>query len=94
LRVTEEGPRSAPPPREGSVFRAVLGYLAVVGGLAGLAGLYFVTVPEGNKEPLLLAIGLVLGWGSSVINSEYGASTTGRQLAQVTIDKAKQDAQP
>jgi hypothetical protein len=89
-----DGTKAGPPPREGSIFRAVLGYLAVIGGLAGLAGLYFIKVPEGNKEPLLLAIGLVLGWGSSVINSEYGASTTGRQLAQVTIDKAKQDANP
>jgi drug/metabolite transporter (DMT)-like permease len=70
---------------EGSVFRYVIGLMAIVGGLGGLAGLYFVEIPPGNKEPLLLAIGLVLGWGSGVINSEYGATTTGRKVAESAV---------
>lgn len=70
---------------EGGVFRYTIGLLAIIGGLAGLAGLYFVEIPAGNKEPLLLAIGLVLGWGSSVISSEYGATTTGRKVAEAAV---------
>jgi hypothetical protein len=44
-----------------------------------------IDVPSGNKEPLLLAIGIILGWGGSVINSEYGATTTGRKFAETAV---------
>jgi hypothetical protein len=70
---------------ESGFFRYVIGLLCIVGGLASLAGLYFIDVPAGNKEPLLLAIGLVLGWGSSVVSSEYGATTTGRKVAETAV---------
>lgn len=70
---------------EGHIFRYVIGMLCIVGGLASLAGLYFIEVPAGNKEPLLLAIGIVLGWGGGVVNSEYGATTTGRKFAESAV---------
>ncbi len=66
-------------------FRAALGLVALVGGLLGLAGLYFVPIPEGNREPLLLALGLVLGWGSTVIGYEFGSSPAGRKAADAGI---------
>ena len=75
----------AAPPREGALFRAVLGLLALAGGLMGLAGLYFVPIPEGNREPLLLALGLVLGWGSTVIGYEFGSSPAGRKAADAGV---------
>lgn len=67
------------------LFRAALGLLAIFGGLMGLAGLYFVPIPEGNREPLLLALGLVLGWGSTVIGYEFGSSPAGRRAANAGI---------
>ncbi len=73
------------PPREGSVYRALLGLVALVGGLLGLGGLYFVPIPEGNREPLLLALGLVLGWGSTVIGYEFGSSPAGRKAADAGV---------
>ncbi len=73
--------------REGHLFRALIGVLAMVTAIAGLVGLYFVEVPEGNREPLLLALGIVLSWGSSVIASEYGATTTGRKVAEAAVRK-------
>jgi hypothetical protein len=66
-------------------FRGLIGLMVLIGGLGALAGLYVVDIPPGNKEPLLLAIGIVLGWGGSVISSEYGATTTGRKVAESAV---------
>ena len=68
--------------RTGSTaIRAALALVALIGGLGGLAGLYFVPIPAGNREPLLLALGLVLGWGSTVIGYEFGSSPAARRAA-------------
>ena len=53
--------------------------------LAGMGLLYFVPIPEGNREPLMLALGLVLGWGSTVIGYEFGSSPAGRKAAQAGV---------
>lgn len=79
-----------PPPKDGSAFRALVGLLCIVGGLCGFAGLYFVEVPAGNRDALMLALGLVMGWGSAVVQSEYGASTTGRKAADSAIKRMEQ----
>lgn len=73
---------------ERSWFRHIIGGVAIVGGLLALAGLYFVEVPEGNREPLLLAIGLVLGWGGTVIGYEFGSSPAGRKAAEAGLRRA------
>lgn len=75
----------ASPPLEGSLYRAVLGLVALVGGLMGLGGLYFVPIPEGNREPLLLALGLVLGWGSMIVGYEFGSSPSARRAAEAGV---------
>lgn len=89
--MDESPPLPAPAPRDGGPFRVALGLVALVGGLAGLAGLYFIPIPEGNREPLLLALGLVLGWGSTVIGFEFGASPAGRKAAAAGV---REDAPP
>lgn len=68
-----------------STFRYTIGAIAIVGGLMGLGGLYFIAIPEGNKEPLLLALGIVLGWGATVIGYEFGSSPSGRKAAEAGI---------
>jgi len=72
-------------PRDSEPFRVALGLVALIGGLAGLAGLYFIPIPAGNRDPLLLALGLVLGWGSTVIGFEFGASPGGRKAAAAGV---------
>ena len=74
----------------GALFRAALGMVALVGGLLGLGGLYFVPIPSGNREPLLLALGLVLGWGSMVIGYEFGSSPAGRKAAEAGLRSSDQ----
>ena len=69
----------------GGRYRAALGIVALLGGLAGMSLLYFVPIPEGNREPLLLALGLVLGWGSTVIGYEFGSSPAGRRAAEAGV---------
>ncbi len=76
---------AAAPPREGSLYRAILGLLALLFGFLGFAGLFFVPIPEGNREPLLLALGLVLGWGGTVIGYEFGSSPAGRKAADAGV---------
>ena len=73
-----------------SPYRALLGLVALVGGLAGMGGLYFVPIPEGNREPLLLALGLVLGWGSTVIGYEFGSSPAGRRAAEAGLRASRE----
>lgn len=87
--MTDE-PKFSPPPSDGSGFRAVVGLIALIGGLAGFAMLFFVEVPEGNREPMLLALGFVMGWGGSVVSSEFGASSTGRKAADAAVKKIEQ----
>ena len=83
--MTDSPPPLPPDRRDGGPYRVALGLVALIGGLAGLAGLYFIPIPEGNREPLLLALGLVLGWGSTVIGFEFGSSPAGRKAAAAGV---------
>lgn len=75
----------AAPPRDGSKFRALIGLLAVLGGLAIVTALIFFSVPAQNRDAIMLALGLVLGWGSTVIGYEFGSSPTGRKAAEAGL---------
>ena len=48
--------------KDRSAFRYTIGLIVIIGGLAGLGALYRFEVPVGNREALLLALGIVLGW--------------------------------
>jgi hypothetical protein len=80
-----------PPPKEGLYFRALIGLLAIFGSLLGFAALFVVKVPPENKDAMMFALGIVFGWGSSVVQSEYGATTTGRKVADAAVRKIEQE---
>ena len=75
---------------ERHTFRYTVGMIAVLGGLVGLVALYWVEIPAGNRDAVVLALGIVLGWGSSVINGEWGSSPAGRAAAEVGAEVARQ----
>lgn len=77
-------------PMHGNGYRYTIGLIAVIGGLAGLAGLYVLEVPERNVEALLLALGIVLGWGSAVVQGEWGSSPAGRKAAEQGLKSTKE----
>lgn len=71
--------------RDSSFFRSVVGLLALVAGIGGFAALFWIEIPARNENALMFALGIVFGWGSAVIASEYGATTTGRKVAESAI---------
>lgn len=80
-----------PPPREGVYFRAMIGVLAMLTAIGGFAALFVVTVPPENRDAMMFALGAVFGWAASVVNSEYGATTTGRKVADAAVKKIEQE---
>jgi hypothetical protein len=85
--MNDEADSFAPPPKEGSGFRMIVGFVALAAAIIGFGALFFVAIPAGNRDALMFALGGVFGWGSSVVNSEFGASTTGRKAAESALKK-------
>ena len=54
--------------------RFILALLAIGVSCGIVAALILVPIPEVNREPLLLALGLVLGWGAAVFGFYFGTS--------------------
>ena len=63
--------------------RFVLAIIVIVLGGLIVAALIFVTIPEGNREPLLLALGLVLAWGGKGFDYYFGTSESSAQISPV-----------
>ena len=72
---------------KGSILRAFVGLLALGGAMTGFFLLFYIEIPQRNENALLLALGVVLGWAGAVVGSEYGATTTGRKVAESAIRK-------
>lgn len=80
-------------PRDNALFRAVVGFLALGAGIAGFIALFWIEIPARNENALMFAMGIVFGWGSAVIASEYGATTTGRKVAESAIRRIERNDQ-
>jgi hypothetical protein len=68
-------------------FEAFIGILALASGIGGFAALFWIEIPARNENALMFAMGIVFGWGSAVVASVYGATTTGRKVAESAIRK-------
>lgn len=83
--VFDQRPPHYPPDRW---FRYTIGLLAMVAGLAGFIALFAVEIPPRNENALMFALGVIFGWGSAVVGSEFGTSTIGRRVAEVATRQA------
>ena len=72
-------------PEDRGFFRGLIGLLALGAGILGFGALFWIEIPARNENALMFALGIVFGWGSAVIASEYGATTTGRKVAESAI---------
>lgn len=73
--------------RDSALLRVMIGLIALAGAMVGFFLLFYIEIPARNENALLLALGVVLGWAGSVVSSEYGATTTGRKVAESAIRK-------
>lgn len=83
--MNEDEASLGPPPKDGSFFRGLVGFIAMLTGVVAFVLLFFVEIPARNENALMLALGIIIGWGSAVVSSEYGASTTGRKAAESAL---------
>lgn len=70
---------------EERAFRWIIGVVAMLTAVGGFAALFFITIPTENRDAMMFALGAVFGWAGSVIASEYGATTTGRKVAESVV---------
>jgi hypothetical protein len=71
--------------KDTGLFRFLIGFVALATAVGGFAALFIVRVPPENKDAMMFALGAVFGWATSVIASEYGATTTGRKVAESAV---------
>lgn len=85
-------PDEAPKP-ESSIFRFIIGFVVMALAGGGFIALFFIKVPPENKDAMMFALGSVFGWAASVVGSEYGATTTGRKVAEAAVRGLEQRTQ-
>jgi hypothetical protein len=73
------------PRQDGPLFRFLIGFVVMLTAISGFAALFIIKVPPENKDAMMFALGAVFGWAGSVISSEYGATTTGRKVAEQAV---------
>lgn len=78
--------------KESGLFRFVIGALVMATAIGGFAALFVVRVPPENKDAMMFALGAVFGWAASVVASEYGATTTGRKVAEQAVRTMERQA--
>jgi cytochrome bd-type quinol oxidase subunit 1 len=71
--------------RDTGLFRFIIGVVVMMTAIGGFAALFFVKVPIENKDAMMFALGAVFQWAAGVVASEYGATTTGRKVAETAV---------
>lgn len=66
----------------------ILVALVAMGLAVGIiAGLFFMEIPSGNREAAMLALGIVLGWGGTVVSWRFGSSHGSDRKTNMLADR-------
>jgi len=75
-------------------FDHVVGLLPIAGGIGIVAALLRIEIPEGNEDTLIFALGLILGWGGTVINNRFSSSKGSEDKTAMLDDRTVTIDQP
>jgi hypothetical protein len=70
---------------DSGMFRFAIGIVVMLTAIGGFGALFFIRVPGENKDAMMFALGAVFQWAAGVVSSEYGATTTGRKVAETAV---------
>jgi len=62
--------------------KTVIAFIALGIGVLSIIGLFFIDIPDKNRDLINIALGTVIGWGGSVVSFYFG-----------NIDKTQKDPQ-
>ena len=54
--------------------RHIIGVAVIALCTAMIASLFFIEIPEGNREIAMVLLGIGMGWGGSVVQFHFGSS--------------------
>jgi len=69
---------------------ALAGIILVIAVTALVLPMY-VQIPENNHDAIMLSIGVVLGWGTTVVGYFFGSSKSSADKNQLLADKTPTD---
>jgi hypothetical protein len=76
-----------------SLPRYIMGFTIVIASFAILCALMIFEIPRTNRDIIVASLALVLGWGATVVNYEFGSSRkSGTQ--PVTVENKSSDPIP
>jgi len=67
--------------------RIAVGIYVLLVAAALMVALFLLELPEGNREIALVAFGIVLGWGSAVVQFHFGSSEGSKQKTEMMADE-------
>lgn len=59
--------------------KIVVALIALGVGVLSIIGLFFIDIPEKNRDLINIALGTVIGWGGSVISFYFGDTDSSRK---------------
>lgn len=60
--------------------KTIIAFIALGIGVLSIVGLFFIDIPDKNRDLINIALGTVIGWGGSVVSFYFG-----------NIDKTQKD---
>jgi len=54
--------------------KTIIAFVALGVGVLSIIGLFFIEIPEKNRDLVNIALGTVIGWGGAVVSFYFGNS--------------------